>query len=189
MTGPVSFRFWVDTLEPPIGLEPGEYTLSVAIDLAAAADHPRVPEAPCSGFPESLAARHYRARITTSSHSQFYVFDRLVSADDPSLVFPHLFSFSVAGPLVRFDMEEEGIFEELPGFRYFDIHGISRATEPATAVGVSFSLPFMAYFSYCELNSPRNRGHYPSCMGVPREQWVAHHLCVSDRGTMVFTRR
>jgi hypothetical protein len=183
----VSFRFWVDTLEPSIGLEPGEYTLSVAFDLAAAADHPNVPQAPCSGFPETLTTRHYRASITTSTHRQFYMFDRLVNADDPTLLSHHLFSFSMAGPFVRFDMDEEGIFEELSAFRYLEIQGTNLATEPVNAVGSSISLPFKAVFTYCELNSPRGASEW--CAHVSRERVVARHMCVSDRGTMVFTRR
>jgi hypothetical protein len=185
MAGP--FPFWVDTVEPPIGLGPGEYTLSVAIDLAAATDHPFRPQAPCSGFPETLTSRRYRASITPSRYPQHYMFDRLVAADDPTLLSQHLFSFSVAGPFVRFDMEEEGIYEELSPFRYLDIQGISLATEPVNAVGASISLPFKAFFTYCELSSPR--GAYPFCGAVPRERLVADHTCVADRGTMVFTRR
>ena len=41
----------LDTLEPPIGLDPGDYTLTIAIDLAAAVDHPGIPKAPARDSP------------------------------------------------------------------------------------------------------------------------------------------
>ena len=187
--------FWVDTFESPVGLDPGEYALSVAIDLGAATDYPSLPHAPCSGFPDTLAVRSYRAAIKIGS--PLYMFDRVVQTDDPRLLSParstsftppsHLFSFAAVGPLVRFDMEEEGIFEELPGFRYLDIQGTNPGTEPVVAEGSSISLPIKAFFSYCELTSPR--GSYSFCSNVPRQMVVDFHTCVAERGTMVFTKR
>jgi Carboxypeptidase regulatory-like domain len=192
--GLASSSFWVDTFESPVGLDLGEYALSVAIDLAAATDHPSFPHAPCSEFPDMLAVRNYRAAIRIGS--PLYMFDRVVQTDDPRLLSParssftlptHLFSFAVVGPFMRFDMEEEGIFEELPGFRYLDIYGTSPGTEPVVAEGSSISLPFKAFFSYCELTSPR--GSYSFCSAVPRQMVVDFHTCVAERGTMVFTKR
>jgi hypothetical protein len=180
-------------MEPPIGLNPGEYALSVAIDLAAATDHPSFPQAPCSGFPGALAVRNYPAAIRMGSPE--YRFDRVVQTDpgllerDRNSLNPlgHLFSFAVVGPFVGFDMEEEGIFEELPGFRYLDIQGSHSGTEPLVAEGSSISLPFKAFFSYCVLSSPR--GSYAFCSAVPRQMVIDYHTCVAERGTMVFTRR
>ena len=191
--GRPTMPIWVDTMEPPIGLDPGEYALSLAIDLAAATDHPSFPQAPCSGFPGALAVRKYPAAIRMGSPE--YRFDRVVQTDpgllerDRNSFNPagHLFSFAVVGPFVGFDMEEEGIFEELPGFRYLDIQGTNPGTEPLVAEGSSISLPFKAFFSYCELSSPR--GSYAFCSAVPRQMVVDHHTCVAERGTMVFTKR
>ena len=180
------FPFWVDTLEPPIGLEPGEYTLSVAFDSQRPPTIRSGRRRPARGFRRRWRRASTERRITPSRYPQSYVFDRLVSADEPSLLSQHLFSFSVAGQFVRFDMEEEGIYEEVSALRYLDIHGTSFATKPVNAAGASISLPFKAYFTYCELNSPR--GAYPFCGAVPRERLVAHHTCVSG-GRMVFTRR
>ena len=84
-------------------------------------------------------------------------------------------------------MEEEGIFEELPGFRYLDIYGTSSGAEPVVAQGSSISVPFKAFFGYCELTSPR--GHYWYCGAVPPHLVIDYHACVAERGTMVFTRR
>ena len=171
-------------VEPPIGLEPGEYDLSVAIELAGATDHPSFSRAPCSGFPETLAVRSYRANITMQP---FHWLDRGVRSDATGLLSQHLFSFAVVGQFVRFDMEEEGIFEQLPGFRYLDIYGTSAGAEPVVAEGSSISVPFKAFFGYCELTSPR--GHYSYCGAVPPQLVIDYHACVAERGTMVFTRR
>ena len=53
----------LDTLEPPIGLDPGNYTLTIAIDLATAVDHPGIPKGPCAGFPVNLASFTYQVQI------------------------------------------------------------------------------------------------------------------------------
>ena len=168
----------LDTLEPPIGLDPGDYSLTIAIDLATATTH--VTQAPCAGFPVDLGVRNYRVTILEGAH------DRYVRADDRPLHFENLFGFSVAGRFVGFEMDH-GIPEDFPGFRFLNIMGIAPTTEPATATESSVSIPFYGEFRYCQLKS--GRGIYNDCSQVPVEQIVTYHSCASDHATMVFTKR
>ena len=188
------FPFWLDTLEPPVGLEPGAYTLSVGFDPAAATP---VAGASCSGFPEELAARSYRTSISTNPSADRYQFDRLINAEEPTLhgsnawepggVSRSLFSFAVVGQFVGFDMDEQGILEEFQGFRYLNVNGVSSRTEAATVSGMSISVRMNAWFSYCELTAPLGASAY--CTAVPRDRVKAQYVCRSDRATMVFTKR
>jgi hypothetical protein len=57
--GVARFYLWLDSFEPTLGLEPGAYTLTIAIDLTTATTW--MAQAPCAGFPVELASRRYRA--------------------------------------------------------------------------------------------------------------------------------
>lgn len=187
-------RFWLDTIDPPIGLEPGAYALSVSFDPATATS---LNQESCSGFPDELSARSYQTSISASPSPNVYKFDRRVNTEQPTLhgidpwavgsLSPSLFSFAVVGPFVGFDMEEQGILEEFPGFRYLDIQGVSATTEPATVSGTSISVRMNAYFTYCELTAPLGASSY--CIAVPRDRVKTRSVCRSDRATMVFTKR
>jgi hypothetical protein len=177
----VEVQLWLDTLEPPLGLEPGDYMLTIAIDLATASGHTGIPQAPCAGFPVDLASRTYRATIREAS-SASYLSDRIVSVDDR----PVGFSFSVAGRFVGFEMDY-GIPEDFSGFRFLNIGGVAPTAEPATAAGSSVSIPFYGEFRYCQLTSAR--GIYNDCSQIPAAQIVDYHSCTSDHATMLFTKR
>lgn len=170
----------LDTLEPPIGLDPGDYTLTIAIDLATAVGHPGIPQAPCAGFPVNLPSFTYRVQILEGTSGRY------VRADNRPLHYEALFGFSVAGRFVGFEIDH-GIPEDLPGFRFLNILGAAPTNEPPVATGSSFSIPFYGEFRYCELKSAR--GIYNDCSQVPSEQIVDYHSCTSDRARMVFTRR
>ena len=187
-------RFWLDTINPPIGLEPGAYTLSVAFDLATATS---VAQESCSGFPEELAVRSYQTSIGTSPSPNVYQFDRPVNTEEPTLrganawfpggVSPVLFSFAVVGQFVGFDMDEQGLLQEFPGFRYLNINGISSTTEPATISGTSISVRMKGFFGYCELTAPLGNDAY--CSAVPRDRVKTRSFCQSDHAVIVFTKR
>ena len=130
----------LDTLEPPIGLDPGDYTLTIAIDLATAVDHPGIPKAPCAGFPVNLASFTYRVQILEGTQGRY------VRADDRPLRFEGLFGFSVAGQFVGFEIE--GIPMDFPGLRFLTINGVAPTPEPAVATGSSVSIPFNGEFRY-----------------------------------------
>ena len=169
----------LDTLEPPIGLDPGDYTLTIAIDLATAVDHPGIPKAPCAGFPVNLASFTYRVQILEGTSGRY------VRADNRPLHYEALFGFSVAGRFVGFEIDH-GIPHDFPGFGFLNIIGVAPTIEPAVATG-SVSIPFYGEFRYCEMASPR--GIYNDCSQVPAEQIVDYHSCTSDHARMVFTRR
>jgi hypothetical protein len=174
--------FWLDTLEPPIGLDPGDYTLALSIDLATASTW--IQRAPCAGFPIEFASRTYRATIAESS--PIYVANRVVTAGDPTLLYHGLFGFGVVGRVVAFEWED-ALTEEFPGFRYLDIGGFAPAPEPVIASGSTVSIPFLGDFAYCQLKSAR--GGYNHCSQVPAELIVDSHSCSSDHATMAFTKR
>lgn len=170
----------LDTLEPPIGLDPGDYTLTIAIDLATAVDHPGIPNAPCAGFPVHLASFTYRVQILEGNYGRY------VRDENRPLHLGDLFGFSVAGRFVGFEIDL-GIPHDFPGFRFLNIYGVAPTSEPAFATGSSLSIPFYGEFRYCELKSAR--GRYNDCSQVPAEQIVDYHSCTSDHATMVFTPR
>jgi hypothetical protein len=181
-TAAVEVIFSLDTLEPSIALDAGDYTLTIAIDLTTAKDHHGIPQAPCAGFPVELASRTYLATIKQAS----LPYERMVSAENRPLHFETLFGFSLAGRFVGFEMDY-GIPEDFSGFRFLNIIGIAPTTEPAMATGSSVSISFYGEFRYCQLKSAR--GRYNDCSQVPAEQIVNYHSCTSDHTTMVFTRR
>jgi hypothetical protein len=170
----------LDTLEPPIGLGPGDYTLTIAIDLATAVDHPGIPKAPCAGFPVNLASFTYRVQILEGNYGRY------VRDENRPNPFGALFGFSVAGGFVGFEIDH-GIPHDFPGFRFLNIGGVAPTSEPAIATGSSVSFPFHGEFRYCEMTSPR--GIYNDCSQVPAEQIVDYHSCTSEHATMVFTKR
>jgi hypothetical protein len=184
----VGVPFWLESVESLIGLEPGTYTLAVTFDLATARTWKERPDTSCAGFPVALAARSYRAEITWAPQPHF--FTHSVTAEDPTLRWRDLFGFYVSGSYVGFRMEGgvgAGLYEEFPGFRYLEIGGETKPTEPAIRSGSSISIPFTGAMSYCRLKSAR--GLNEDCYQVPAEKILEHYVCVSDHIRLVFTPR
>ena len=180
--------FWLESLAPPIGLEPGTYTLAVTVDLSTTRDWKERPDTTCAGFPGALASRSYRAEIKEAPRPGF--FTHSVTAEDPTLRWRDLFGFSVSGSHVEFDMEGgfgAGLYEDFPGFRYLEIGGQPKRTAPAVRSGSSVSIPFAGAVSYCHLTSAR--GADEDCSQVPAEQILEFHVCRSDHHTLVLTPR
>lgn len=183
----IGWPFWLESLAPPIGLEPGAYSLSVAVDLANARDWKERPDAPCAGFPVELASRSYRAEIKETAPPGHYT--HAVTAEDATLRWHDLFALFVAGSYVGFAMEGgvgAGLYEDFPGFRYLEIGG-HPTQEPALRSGPSVSIPFAGAISYCRLKS--GRALNDDCYQVPPDQILEHHVCFFDRATLVFTKR
>jgi len=82
---------------------------------------------------------------------------------------------------------DAGLYEDFPGFRYLEIGGGTKQTEPAVRTGSSIAIPFSGAISYCHLKSAR--GVDQDCYQVPAEQILEHHVCMSDRNMLVFTPR
>lgn len=174
---------WLESLEPPIHLDPGEYTLTVSIDLSTATGQPGIPQAPCAGFPADLASRTYRATISETVYPD-YQYNRSLTVAGPGVYGGTV--FSIAGRFVGFEMDE-AIHNDLPEFRFLNIHGVAPTSQPAVDNGTSITVPFLAEFRYCQLKSPR--GIYNDCSQMPSELIADYHSCVSDHATMVFTRK
>ena len=170
--------------QPPVaGLEAGDYTLSLTIDLATASNHPGIPQAPCAGFPVNLASRTHRVTIVQPELSPPQPNNRYVRLEGDRF---GLFGFSVTGSFVGFEWDQS-LIEEFPGFRYLMIGGTAPTTEPGIASGSSVSIPFWGEFRYCQLKSAR--GGYNDCSQVPAEEILDYHSCNSERTMMVFTKR
>ncbi len=58
----------LESLEKPaFQLDPGDYTVTISMDPAAARDAGTLPA--CAGFPSEMLSRTYKATIADSSHS------------------------------------------------------------------------------------------------------------------------
>jgi hypothetical protein len=165
------------------GLDAGDYTLSLTIDLATATDHMGIPQAPCAGLPADLASRSHRVAIVEQASSPTERDNRYVRIEGDRFGF---LSFSVIGDFVRFEWDAF-LMEEFPGFRYLQIGGTAPTAEPAIASESSVSIPFWGEFRYCQLKSAR--GGYNDCSQVPAREIVDYHSCNSTRTMMVFTKR
>jgi hypothetical protein len=172
---------WLETLEPPIGLEPGDYTLTFAFDLATARDYNS--KARCDGYPPDLASRSYPVTIV-GVPSPNAAFNRLVQLDPEPNQWRYVFSFAVAGASVG-SAWDEMLFEELPGSRYVRIGGSEHAVASATALGATVSVPFDGDFEYCQTKSYTSR----DCWHEPADQIVTYQACHADQARMVFTKR
>ena len=180
--------FFLASLEPLTGIEPGTYTLAVTVDLATARDWKERPDTTCAGFPVALASRSYRAEIKESPRPD--LFTHSVTADDPTLRWRDLFTFNVSESYVVFEMEGgvgAGLYEDFPDLRYLEIGGHSNRTEPVVRNGSSVSISFAGAISYCRLKSAR--GVNEDCYQVPAEQILEQYVCMSDRNMLVFTAR
>lgn len=172
---------WLETVQPPIGLEPGDYTLTLAFDPAMARDYNS--KAGCEGYPPDLASRSYSVTIVEAP-TPTAAYDRWVKLDPEPNPWRNVFAFAVAGASVGLAWDEM-FFEELPGARYVRIGGAEHAVEGATTLGASISLPFAAAFEYCQTRSYTSR----DCWQEPAEQIVTYRACWADQATMVFTKR
>ena len=71
----------LESLEKPaFQLDPGDYTVTISMDPAAARDAGTLP--PCAGFPSEMMSRTYKATIADSSHSWS---DKEVSLEGPTV--------------------------------------------------------------------------------------------------------
>ena len=181
-TKTLSFSQWIalESVEPPIGLQPGLYTVTVSFDPATAGD---VGNHKCAGFPADLVSTSYQMRIEAlTGHVQ----NRFVRRDDPRLNEYSGFGLGVSGPFVGFSADGPdsggGFFAEFPELRYLDVMGWEAGTSPAVANGASVSVRFKGTFGSCQLTSA------PAASCWEAQDRVVH-ACKSDSATMVFTPR
>ena len=166
--------------KPAFQLDPGDYTVTISMDPAAARDFGgKLP--PCAGFPSEMMSRTYKATIADSSH---FSWDKTVSIEGPTVFSNSEVGFLIGPQFIGFELESP-FTEELPGFRYLNIMGFAPTGEPVTVSGPAVSIPFHALFQYCELSAPARRG-WENCQHAPT---VRFHACISDSTRIVFTGR
>lgn len=170
---------WLDN-GPTIDLEPGAYTLTIAIDLATARDF--LARAPCRGFPAELASRSFPATIELRDRA-LELYQVTIETRPSTTIFP----LYRVGRFLEVHVEAS-LNEEMPGFRHLNIGGgTSQTTEPPSDTGTSVSVPFYASFQYCQLRSPL--GIDLECQHTPPENVVVYNSCTSESATMTFTKR
>jgi len=180
---PASVLLRMPAVETYSVLEPGEYTVTFGFDLETARS--RLAAAPCPGFPVELASRTFDARITESPDGMRHVDIR---ATPVRAVRSASFQLFVEGDRVAFDVGDDGILEDLPGFRYLSIWaGVWPHDSRQLTPGAVISIPVSAEFRYCQLKSARDR--YNDCSQVPGDLVLAYHSCTSDHATTTFTKR
>ena len=165
--------------DPSFLLDPGDYTVTISMDPAAAGNAGSLP--PCAGFPSEMMSRTYKATVAESSHSSW---DQTVSLEGSTVFSNSEFGFLIGPQFIGFEMESP-FTEELSGFRYLNIMGGAPTGDPVTVRGPAVSIPFFALFQYCELNAPARRG-WENCQHAAT---VRFHACAVDSARMVFTRR
>ena len=174
------------TLEPPLEIAPGAYTMALISDPGATGWF----GATCSGFPADLLRRTYEASISPATLFE----GLLVQFTSPTLIavpapFGFGFAFKQAGHFVGFELElgfGSGPTEELSDYRYVTISGTAPTAEPARLTGQSLIIPFWGTFEYCRLTAAL--GGYNACSQVPVTQRIEYHACTSMHDLMVFTK-
>lgn len=170
----IGLPFWLESLEPPIGLELGAYTLTVAVDLANARDWKERPDAQCAGFPVEFATRSYRAEIKEAARPGFYTYS--VTADNPTLRWHDLFAFFHRRKSCRVRHGRRRRRGTLRGFPRVPPSGDRRAHHAWRARGQQRGFGLDPLRSHQALSSPRetkmmrilNRGaRCPSRAAVP----------------------
>jgi hypothetical protein len=174
----------LEPLGPALGIEPGNYTISVSADPATSYDG----AAACSGFPAALLTRSYAATIASDPTHPRSSFQATLQLNNPAPFSTAMgFGFGIAGYAVGFTIDGPDISEILPGYTYLEIAGSAPTDLPATSTGSGLSIPFSGSFEYCVLKSPMGLAN--NCFTTPADQRVAYAQCLSTHDVMVLTRR
>ena len=173
----------MEPLGPSLGLEPGDYTISVTADRATSTDG----SAACSGFPDALLTRSYTATIA-SDPTYPRVFQVTLQLNNPAPFITSMgFGLGIAGSAVGFTIDGPAISEILAGYTYLEIIGSAPIDVPATSTGSGISIPFSGSFVYCALKSPM--GIRNNCFLTPADQKIAYAQCLSTHAVMVLSKR
>ena len=174
----------MEPLGPSLGLEPGDYTISVTADRTTSTDG----SAACSGFPDALLTRSYTATIASDpTHPRSFFLATLQLNNPAPFITSMGFALGIAGNAVGFTIDGPAISEILPGYTYLEITGSAPTDVPATSTGSGISLPFSGSFVYCALKSPM--GINNNCFLAPADQRIAYAQCLSTHAVMVLSKR
>jgi hypothetical protein len=173
-------RIRLESLEPSeVPLAPGEYILTISMDLATAGDFGRLPA--CAGFPAEAASRTYSATVAEDSSS---LFDRIVTIRGPTVFANPDLWLAIAGRFVTFHEMEYPFTDNISGFRYLNIQ-LNRSDEPVTVSPSTTSVRATGLFQYCELTTPMRPGGWENCQFFGAER---AHTCHANTA-LVFTKR
>ena len=184
VTGPLQFpwpsavaylNITLESLAPPVKIEPGDYTLTVVADKS------------CTDIPSAFRSRTYDATITLAPPAAGLQpnthYD--VEVSGPSLS-PFGFGIGVAGNYLQFEIDGPAFSESFDPFTYLEIAGVGGTTVEKRAV-TTLSIPFSGSFEYCLLKS--EMGGYNNCYTTPADQKIAHAQCLSMNDQMILQRR
>ena len=174
----------LEPLGPSLGIEPGNYTISVTADRATSRDG----AAACSGFPDAYLTRSYTATIASDPTHPPSLFQATLQLNNPPPFITSMgFGLGIAGNAVGFTIDGPAISEILPGYTYLEISGSAPTDIPATPTGSGISIPFSGSFQYCALKSPMDISS--NCFLTPPDQKLAYAQCLSNHAVMVLSRR
>ena len=174
----------MEPLGPSLGLEPGDYTISVTADRTTSTDG----SAACSGFPDALLTRSYTATIASDPTQPRSFFLATLQLNNPAPFITSMgFALGIAGNAVGFTIDAGPILEILPGNTYLEIIGSAPTDVPATSTGSGISIPFGGSFVYCALKSPIDIRN--NCFLTPADQKIAYAQCLSTHAVMVLSKR
>jgi hypothetical protein len=158
--------FRLESVMPPLRIEPGNYALTLIADST------------CADLPPDLRTRTYAATVQPSrDHPPLYS----VNVSGPSSA-SGSFGLGVDGDYLGFDA---AFFERLPSFTYLEIAGTASGAQSSTAG--SIVIPFSGNFQYCALRS--EMGLFSNCNTTPPEQRLAYAQCLSNNDLMILKRQ
>jgi hypothetical protein len=179
-TGPLQFGWpsstaslfiTLESLVPPVKIEPGAYTLTLIADSA------------CTDIPSDLRTRTYAATIAPARDAPNTRY--LVDVSGPFLS-PIGFGIGVAGNYLAFVIDGPAFFEHLPPFAYLEIAGAG-GTSVETSTVSTISIPFAGSFEYCVLKSEMGRNN--NCYTTAPDQKITYSQCLSQNDRMILSRR
>jgi Carboxypeptidase regulatory-like domain len=174
----------LEPLGPSLGIEPGNYTISVTADRATSRDG----AAACSGFPDAFLTRSYTATIASDPTHPRSLFQATLQLNNPAPFITSMgFGLGIAGNAVGFTIDGPAISEVLPGYTYLEITGSAPTDLPPTSTGSGIGIPFSGSFVYCALKSPM--GINNNCFLAPADQRIAYAQCLSTHAVMVLSKR
>jgi len=172
----------LEPLGPSLGIEPGNYTISITADRATSRDG----TAACSSFPDALLTRSYPATIASDPTHPRSLFVATLQLNNPAPSINSMgFGLGIAGNAVGFTIDGPAISEILPDYTYLEITGSAPIDVPATSTGSGISIPFSGSFVYCALKSPVHN----NCFLTPADQRIAYAQCLSTHAVMALSRR
>ena len=157
----------ISSSDAPVVFEPGAYT--VTLDF------------PCSEIPADLRTQTFQATVTTRPNAPPGTNFIVVIDDERFGQFKfNGFEFGVSGSVIGV-REEQDLWWEVPGLRYFEALTVGKVATPGPAG--TFSTRFVC--DYCELNAPKGNV-FPTdgCNVMPAARVIARGGCLNGRLTL-----